>query len=81
MTGFAVGGQFVFTIAASSTQIRVWTLDGKPRLDADLAAYLAASAIAAPQIAVTPQEELLVFDPAAPKVFRFRMHLENKEPL
>jgi hypothetical protein len=34
-----------------------------------------------PQIAVTPHGELLVFDPAAPKVFRFRMHLENKEPL
>jgi hypothetical protein len=30
---------------------------------------------------VTPHAELLVFDPAAPKVFRFRMHLENKEPL
>ena len=36
--------------------------------------------IAAPQIAVTPHAELLVFDPSAPKVFRFRMHLENKEP-
>jgi hypothetical protein len=81
MTGFAIGGQFVFTMAASSSQIRVWTVDGKHRLDADLAEHLGATAIAAPQIVVTPHEELLVFDPAAPKVFRFRMHLENKAPI
>jgi hypothetical protein len=81
MTGFAVGGNFVFTMAASSSQIRVWTLDGQHRLDADLAEHLGAAAIAAPQIAVTPHLELLVFDPSAPKVFRFRMHLELKEPI
>jgi hypothetical protein len=30
---------------------------------------------------VTPHAELLVFDLSAPKVFRFRMHLESKEPI
>jgi len=79
ITGFAATGEFVFTIAASSTEIRVWTLDGQHKLDADLGTSF--GKIAAPQIAVTPHAELLVFDPAAPKVFRFRMHLENKEPL
>jgi tripartite motif-containing protein 71 len=78
ITGFTVSGEFVFTMAASSTQIRVWTLDGQHKLDADLGASL--GTIAAPQIVVTPHAELLVFDPPAPKVFRFRMHLENKEP-
>ena len=53
-------------------------MDGQHKLDADLGASL--GKIAAPQIAVTPHAELLVFDPSAPKVFRFRMHLENKEP-
>jgi hypothetical protein len=81
MTGFAVWGQFVFTMAASSSQIRVWTSDGQHRLDADLAEHIGAAAIAAPQIVVTPHAELLVFDPSVPKVFRFRMHLENKDPL
>jgi streptogramin lyase len=81
MTGFAVWGQFVFTMAASSSQIRVWTFNGQHRLDADLAEHLGAASIAAPQLAVTPHSELLVFDPSAPKVFRFRMHLEYKEPL
>ena len=71
--------EFVFTMAASSAEIRVWTTDGQHKLDADLGTNL--GKIAAPQIAVTPHAELLVFDPAAPRVFRFRMHLENKEPL
>lgn len=79
LSGFAVGGGFVFTMAAPSAEIRVWTLDGKSKLDADLVASI--GKIAAPQIAVTPHGELLVFDPSAPKVFRFRMHLETKEAL
>jgi len=81
MSGFAVGGQFVFTMAATSTQVRVWTLDGRHKLDGDLSAFLGATAIAAPQIVVTPHVELLIFDPYARKVFRFRLHLDNKEPL
>jgi hypothetical protein len=79
LSGFAVGEQFVFTMAASSSQIRVWTLDGQHKLDSDLTAYIGPIAIAAPQIVVTPRAELLVFDPAAPKLFRFRLHLETKE--
>jgi hypothetical protein len=79
ITGFAITSEFVFTMAASSSEIRVWTTDGQPKLNVDLATSL--GKIAAPQLAVTPHAELLVFDPAAPKVFRFRMHLENKEPL
>jgi hypothetical protein len=79
ISGIAVGGEFVFTMAASSTEIRVWTVDGQNKLDADLGTSL--GKIAAPQIVVTPHEELLVFDPAAPKVFRFRMHLEKKAPI
>jgi len=79
LSGFAAAGDFVFTMAASSAVIRVWTADGQHKLDADLGASL--GKIAAPQIAVTPHEEMLVFDPSAPKVFRFRLHLQNKEPL
>src|ERR1700688_133468 len=77
ITGFAVTGEFVFTMAASSTEIRVWTMDGQHKLDADLGTSL--GKIAAPQIVVTPHAELLVVDPSVPKVFRFRIHLENKE--
>jgi len=78
VTGFTAAGEFVLALAAPSMRIRVWTMDGQKWLDASLEERL--GAIAAPQIAVTPRAELLVFDPAAPKVFRFRMHLQNREP-
>ena len=78
LAGMAVASEVVITVAASSSEIRVWTSDGQKKLDVNLTEYL--GAIAAPQLAVTPRAELLVFDPSAPKVFRFRMHLLNKEP-
>jgi len=76
ITGLAVAPPFVLTMTAASSQIQVWTLDGQHTLDADLGDHLGTTPIAAPQIAVTPQSELLVFDPSAPRVFRFRMHLD-----
>jgi sugar lactone lactonase YvrE len=79
LTGLAVAGDFVFTMAATSSVIRVWTTDGQHKLDADLGTNI--GKIAAPQIVVTPHAELLVFDPSVPKIFRFRTHLEKKEPL
>ena len=79
LSGLAVNTEFVFTMSASSSQIRVWNTDGQHKLDADLAANL--GKIVSPQLAVTSHGELLVFDPSAQKVFRFRMHLESKEPL
>jgi sugar lactone lactonase YvrE len=78
MTGFAVAGQFVLTMTAASPQIRVWTLDGQHKLDADLGEHLGTIPISAPQLAVTPHSELLVFDPSAPHVFWFRMHLDTR---
>jgi hypothetical protein len=79
ITGFAVAGAVVYTLPSGSSEIRAWTLDGRLKVQADLGTYL--GAIAAPQIVVTPHSELLVLDPTAPRVFRFRTHLENKEPL
>ncbi len=76
IAGFAVAGQFVFTMAASSPQIRVWALDGRHKLDADLGDHLSTITVAAPQIAVTPHSELLVFDPSVPRVYWFRMRLD-----
>jgi len=75
ITGFAVGAGHVFTLAPSSADIRVWTMDGQHNLDAHLQQQL--GQIAAPQIALTPHAELLVLDPSAPKVFRFRINLNS----
>ncbi len=76
-TGIAVNEQYVFTVSPTSPHLRVWTHDGQHKLDDDLAGHV--DGVAAPQIAVTPGGELLVFDPAAPRVFRFRMHLQPEE--
>jgi hypothetical protein len=73
ITGFAVAGKYVFTFCATPPRIRVWTLDGQHKLDDNLGGYF--EGIAAPQIAVTPGAELVVLDPASPRVFRFRLHL------
>ena len=77
LTGFSAAGQYLFTLTVSPPQVRVWTLDGQRKVEADLAEHL--GAIMTPQIAVTPHSELLVFDASAPRVFRFQMHLEPKE--
>jgi NHL repeat len=73
LAGFTVAGQSVFTLSVSPAKIRVWTPDGKLTLSADLAEHIETTV--ALQIAVTPHDELLVFDPAAPRVYRFRIHL------
>lgn len=77
ISGFAATDKFVFTMATASSEIRVWALDGQHKLDADLSANL--GKIADPQLVATTRGELLVFDRSVPKVFRFRMHLENKD--
>jgi hypothetical protein len=77
ISGFTVGSGYVFAMTATRPQIHVWMLDGQHKLDGDLAEHL--GTIASPQIAVTPHSELLVFDPSAPRVFRYQMHLDTKE--
>jgi hypothetical protein len=76
IAGLAVGDGYVFTMSAAPLQIRLWMLDGQHKLDANLAEHI--GEIAAPQIAVTPRSELLVFDPSAARVFWFRMNLSSR---
>ena len=73
LTGMAVTGRFVFTAGPASPRIRVWTVDGQHKLDEDLEGRL--NGVNAVQLAVTPRDELLIFDPATPRVLRFRLHL------
>jgi hypothetical protein len=73
LTGIAVTGKFVFTASPASPRIRVWTLDGQHKQDDDLEGRL--NGVNAVQLAVTPRDELLIFEPATPRVLRFRLHL------
>jgi hypothetical protein len=73
LTGIAVTAKFVFTAGPASPRIRVWTLDGQHKQDDDLEGRL--NGINAVQLVVTPRDELLIFNPAASRVLRFRLHL------
>jgi DNA-binding beta-propeller fold protein YncE len=73
ISGIAATSQFLLVMLAAPPEIRVYTLDGQHRLSDDLGNRLVNAK--APQIAVTPRGELLVFDPAISRVYRFRMHL------
>jgi hypothetical protein len=72
ISGIAVTDKYVFIASPAAPRIRVWTLNGEHKLDSDLGGRL--DGVSAPQIAVTPIAALLVFDPAAPRVYRFQMH-------
>jgi hypothetical protein len=72
LTGITVTDRYVITAGPASPRIRVWTLDGALKLDSDLGGRI--DGVRAPQIAVSSNEMLLVFDPVAPRVYRFRMH-------
>jgi streptogramin lyase len=77
IASLAMGDGFVFTITTAPVRIHVWTLGGQHSRDGDLGDHV--GEIASPQIAVTPHSELLVFDPATPRVYRYRLHLDTKE--
>ena len=75
-SGLAVNGKFVFAIGAAQPSLYIWGLDGSYRMTQDLSAWIpTASNPVARKIVVTPHADLLVLDPAAVRVFRFRLHL------
>jgi sugar lactone lactonase YvrE len=74
ISGVAATDKFLITASSTTPRIRVWTLDGQLKLADDLGGHL--GNMSAPQIAVTPRGELLVFDPAVPRVFQFQTHLQ-----
>jgi DNA-binding beta-propeller fold protein YncE len=76
LTGLAINKSFVFAVSATHPSVYVWALDGSYRLTQDLSAWLpSVGSTVVRKIVVTPAAELLLLDTAAPRVFRFRLHL------
>lgn len=71
---FAVSRDYIFVMDANGTMLHVWTLDGKPKLDLDLAAQLGRERGPAPAIAYSPRKELFVLDTAKPRVLRYHLN-------
>jgi DNA-binding beta-propeller fold protein YncE len=71
---FAVSRTCVFAMDADGRILHVWTIDGRPKLDVDLAPQLGQGARPAPGLAVSPREELLVLDQPEARVLRYRIN-------
>jgi NHL repeat len=76
LTGVAVNRKFIFAAGASHPSVYVWSLDGSYQFTQDLSAWVPGTgSTIVRKIAVTPANDLLLLDTAAPRVFRFRLHL------
>jgi hypothetical protein len=75
LLGLAVSSNYVFMLRGGSPRVVVWTLDGQRRLADNLGGRLDAAPNNAGSLALSPAGELIVLDPSAPRVLRFRMHL------
>jgi DNA-binding beta-propeller fold protein YncE len=74
--GLAVSSNSVFMLRGGSPRVIIWTLDGKRRFADNLGGRLDAAPKGAGSLVVnTASGELIVVDPSAPRVLRFRIHL------
>lgn len=71
---FAVSTSCVFAMDSDGHTIHVWALDGKLKLETDLAAELGAGQRLPPALAVSPRGELLVLDAPQSHVLRYRLN-------
>jgi DNA-binding beta-propeller fold protein YncE len=71
---FAVSRTSIFAMDADGRMLHVWTIDGRPKMDVDLAPQLGQAVRPAPGLAVSPREELLVLDQPEARVLRYRIN-------
>jgi hypothetical protein len=71
---FALSANYIFVMDTDGRMLHVWTLDGTPKLDMDLAPELGQAPRTAPPIAVSPRGELLVLDMPEARVLRYRIN-------
>lgn len=70
----AVSKQYVFAMDANGRMLHVWSIDGTPKADVDLAPELGQGSRPAPPIAASPRKELLVLDAPEGRVLRYRIN-------
>lgn len=71
---FAVSRSYIFVMDANGSMLHVWTPDGAPKLDVDLADKLGQAHRLPPFLAVSSRRELFVLDGLGPRVFRYRIN-------
>ncbi|MGA2482639.1 MAG: NHL repeat-containing protein [Candidatus Acidiferrales bacterium] len=75
LAGISVTDRWVFAADPEGHAVHIWSVGGEHRLRSDLDGRLAGSAESPQDVAVTPDGELLVLDPAGGRVLHFRLHL------
>lgn len=74
VSGIDVARGSVWLADSGNHRVQVWTLDGKHILTHDLRPRLSVGMETPTDLVVTRSGELLVLDPAGPRVLRFRIH-------
>lgn len=72
---FAVSLNYIFAMDSNGRLLHIWTLDGQPKGDVDLAPELGQAPRQAPALAVSSRGELLVIDTPGSRVLRYRINL------
>ena len=70
----AASNQYVFAMDDNGRMLHVWSIDGTPKLDVDLAPELGQGSRPAPPIAASPRNELLVLDTPEGRVLRYHIN-------
>ncbi|MGA8222017.1 MAG: NHL repeat-containing protein [Candidatus Acidiferrales bacterium] len=71
---FAISANNIFAMDTDGRMLHVWTMDGAPKLDMDLAPELGQAPRSAPPIAISPRGELLILDVPEARVLRYRIN-------
>lgn len=69
-----VSGNYLFVMDANGRMLHVWSTDGRPKLDVDLAPELGQGNRPAPALAVSTHKELFVLDASGARVLRYRVN-------
>lgn len=70
----AASSQYVFAMDDNGRTLHVWSTDGAPKADVDLAPELGQGSRPAPPIAASQRKELLVLDTPEGRVLRYRIN-------
>jgi sugar lactone lactonase YvrE len=70
----AASNQYVFAMDDDGRMLHIWSADGTPKADIDLAPELGQGRRPAPPIAVSPRKELLVLDTPEGRILRYRIN-------
>jgi len=70
----AVSRGYIFAMDVDGRMLHVFTTEGRPVLDTDLAADLGQAKRSAPALAASPRKELLVLDSPGARVLRYQLN-------